>query len=180
MKRLFGKGDVRVKKESDEWVTFLQVTPLGCAMPTVDGQEVSPSVNPSPVEIPSLSLILQWLWSTDQPLGRLELSIPASLDTNLSMVTWKPTKDPNFFFLSWSRTKIFLYFLNALHSGWKVTENVSFNNIASKASFLGVPTILGDFPFLLLFVGANYIFTPFCWVSLGANYNFLPLIVGSN
>ena len=105
-----GKGDVRVKKESDEWVAFLQVTPLGCAMPTVDGQEVSPSVNPSPVEIPSLSLILQWLWSTDQPLGRLELSIPASLDTNLSipMVTWQTTKEnQTFSFHAFAEQKYF-------------------------------------------------------------------------
>ena len=104
------KGDVRVKKESDEWVAFLQVTPLGCAMPTVDGQEVSPSVNPSPVEIPSLSLILQWLWSTDQPLGRLELSIPASLDTNLSipMVTWQTTKEnQTFSFHAFAEQKYF-------------------------------------------------------------------------
>ena len=82
----------KCQKLSDEWVCFFceQVTPLDCAMPTVDGQEVSPSVSPSPVEIPSLSLIPQWLWSTDQPLGKPERSIHVSLDTNLSMlVNWK-------------------------------------------------------------------------------------------
>ena len=124
-----GKGDVRVKKESDEWVAFLQVTPLGCAMPTVDGQEVSPSVNPSPVEIPSLSLILQWLWSTDQPLGRLELSIPASLDTNLSipMVTWQTyQRKPNFFPFTPLLNKNIFRLSQCIAQCLKIIENVAF------------------------------------------------------
>ena len=165
MKRLFGKGDVRVKKESDEWVTFLQVTPLGCAMPTVDGQEVSPSVNPSPVEIPSLSLILQWLWSTDQPLGRLELSIPASLDTNLSMVTWKPTEEPNFFSFREAEQKYFYTFWMHYTVGEKSPKMSHFYNIASEARIFSIFT-----PCWRVRSEANYIFTPFWWVSLETNY----------
>ena len=150
-----GKGDVRVKKESDEWVAFLQVTPLGCAMPTVDGQEVSPSVNPSPVEIPSLSLILQWLWSTDQPLGRLELSIPASLDTNLSIptVTWQTyQRKPNFFLSRLCRTKIFLDFLNALHSVWKSPKMSHLNfEVSILTAIFSFFKIRQNGPFLINF-----------------------------